>query len=1749
MGTRAPADPPGKPAAPLRRPAAASPAAPPPLAAKRPAPKAAFVEEEDIVASSGVAALSSPAPATTAPATSTQGGASAPQTTTQGQPSSEDPKAPEGAAAPRPLAKDNEPKLSFDAADEPELAVEAQDDKADEPKLSFDAADEPELAVEADEPELSVEAEDDEPELAVEAEDNEPELSFEAEEAEDDEPELSFDADEDDEPELSFDADEDDEPELTFDADEADEPELSFDADEDDERELAETDELSSETQADHGAVAARRTVSYRKPRKENYAFIGSGRETLRRRLTLLETLSERREGAQKTSLLLSAAELAEQLGAADEASAFYARAREATPNDVMVIRALRRQAVSRSDWTEVASLLEEETQLPLAEVDLAAALLLLAEVQHHHLGDRDAAILSLRQAAALPDNEHRAVCLLLLGNMLAQDTAPDTEETQLRAANAWHDPQAKSVLQRRAALRAEREGRPAASIEEPDGLFALIAARSAKNPEQIAGAFAQLSGELHSPLLKEAFARSAAVFAPALDVAGSPEPKRSATLLHRARTTEGAPRRAALEAFVDATPGAARSAALVELAEALGAVQAWEEADTALRNAALADESLALVPVIREILARRAGDTGRLARVVETEDAAGGHIEAAAKLVAANANLDDEAQRVAAAAEAGEHPLCADMLRLDIAAEQGHRDDVNAALRRIAEHQDGPRRLSALLALSRRLPEGEADAVLQQLLEAASPDEGSVARRNLARKSTASVHWRDEADATLGSRAALALMLCAGDTPSEADLDEMLSIDPNFAPARWALEAQAADPVAFWHQQREMLPGALSKLATLRLLKDAGESDPELAREALEAAPEDEVLRAIAEHFAGREQRAELLATDTSEAPRSRQLRRALALLAKDAPSEASATLRNLEATDTFALWLREQAELAAGDFARLADRRFAAVKEAEASGDEGKKAAALEALASLDLHERDDASAAILTYQSLRQVAPGHLPTLRLLERYYMDQGRDEALAQIETALAKHHPATEDAGAHARLAATLLRGASIADELIVDATRRTLENNKPLDRWLVRRAKDLVDEPQKLALLKAFAEGLEDHPGERAAVLLEAADLAEGLGDAEAATALLEPAAEALPKHPIVHRKRSELLASAAPRQRADAAEKAAGASLVDAHQGAFWYDAGLAWEESGDSAAALEAYQQSAAIDLRRGDLFERMRSLLVAADAPQKLAALTQRRIEAGDDDAQVMLGLQEAFAQLQESLGNRDGARQALRDALAIDPQHIDALRRLAELALEAEDWREATETLIRIARIRQDRDELRWVFFTLGDIYDQHMPDPRRAEAAFRRVLKLVPGDLETHERLASLYAKNNAWPQAIAELTQLTRLERDPDLRRDYGLRLSGAHEAAGDLRSAEQVLDAARRLDPTDLIVLRAMADLYERQNAHAALGMHLGRSITDFRARLEAEYQDETLWVGLVELLHWRKQHDATRLAANAARALGFEHPEFEAGLQPPAGAGVGAFDPQLHERLAAPPLLPVVFEVFRLGHETFEKVLPFESRAWKVSKASRAPQQNLLRELCRNVGLPERQLSLSDAAPNACLVTGKELVVGRRLLENATDGELRFLFLRALKIGQLHLEVTERAEPEALALAIAALVRHYDPNFEAPGFDPKELAAMTKKVGRAIPRRVRDALGPVVVEMAAWPGFDARHLGAAVTAFGNRAALLTTGSVGDALGALSKQVGRPLSPELVSQKPSLNALLQFAISDLHFDLRRQLGADRR
>src|SRR5690606_7494180 len=141
------------------------------------------------------------------------------------------------------------------------------------------------------------------------------------------------------------------------------------------------------------------------------------------------------------------------------------------------------------------------------------------------------------------------------------------------------------------------------------------------------------------------------------------------------------------------------------------------------------------------------------------------------------------------------------------------------------------------------------------------------------------------------------------------------------------------------------------------------------------------------------------------------------------------------------------------------------------------------------------------------------------------------------------------------------------------------------------------------------------------------------------------------------------------------------------------------------------------------------------------------------------------------------------------------------------------------------------------------------------------------------------------------------------------------------------------------------------------------------------------------------------------------------------------------------------------------------------------------------------------------------------------------------------------------PAELLALVGGLVSIYDPRHVIPGAGPALVAEAARRITKNLQRKAQGELGPLVFEMAGRPGFDPARFAMAASEWGNRTALVASGSAPAAIAALAKLSGeRELPPDpsarlaMLQRFPEAASLLAFAISDAHFEARKRAAAPR-
>lgn len=1172
---------------------------------------------------------------------------------------------------------------------------------------------------------------------------------------------------------------------------------------------------------------------------------------------------------------------------------------------------------------------------------------------------------------------------------------------------------------------------------------------------------------------------------------------------------------------------GRESSRRLVALGRLLGTEASDEDLDVAVHAAAGEDGARAVALE----LATRAGRFDEVSNSLATwpggddagSSAQGRDRQLAAALVAERAGQDGRALEAYRAARAADH-ACEPAVRAELALDPNA--DGELLLDELASATTDPVR-GALLRL-------------EAIARASGADEPPVLTRlDAVHKAAPQLPFA----AFLAERAAR----------RTGNLDEVL---------RWIRErrAQSTDP----------LESALDAVREALLVAD---SEPEIASERLAAAhdarPEDVALRELYERLS-----VEPLTDRGSwrEGRAQASVGPAQALLFTEAAYEferagdKDAFLRAAqsaaEAGDTgLGRLALERAEVEAGSAARLADELLTRARETE---DARERREAYERLADLDAVGRGDPASAVLWHRAILEGDPLHMPSLRYVEHAYVEGGRDQELEPIASQIARALAGSGggECAAHAELAVRLrLRGgADDAWESTRDMAELAAAQTEP-PLWALRlvnaHARAAHDSERILMTTLALVPKT-GRPAELAALHVRAGDAAARQDNPDLARGLLERAVKEDPGDVVawgmlaLSRQRSKDLRGAA-----EAGESLARTSAVARHQLLAWHDAAHMWlDELSDADRGVACLEQAAAIDVAYDDVFARLSALYSKRGAREELAALLAKRIAiVTSPEEKVELEVERGRALM--DIGDPAGARVALKAALAEKPDHVAALGAYADLSAAAKEWDEAEQAWVRLARSVPAPEEQREVYRKLGELYAVHAVNLSRAEVAFKEVLKRAPGDVASMERLVDVYARQNDAPKAIEMQQQLASMTTDPGEKRARAVRLAAIYDdVARDARKAEQTLEAARREAPTDVGILRALAEFYTKHKQMPAVNILLDRAATDARRALVAGRFATSAFEVLKTVYELRARKDAARVVGATLAAF-----EARPSPTPVQGGDTRAGDPRLDDLLAPELLTPALRALLARTGDAIDAATPLDLRALQAAQlpASAGALGQLIAQLSHQMGVGPVQVLVSPKLGMSCVPVASSppmIVLGEGLLSVKSEPARVFLLTRAIKLVQAHASAIVRTPAADMGVLMAAWLQLFNPQWRPDGFNAAALADASRRLKAGLPRQLPPDVGVIALEVAGSVGTHGAALGAATIAWANHVALLSVGDPSAAFDGIAWSLGsKDGAPGAAADRATwatrtseAKDLIAFSVTDAYAEARARLGLDK-
>ncbi|MET0591268.1 MAG: hypothetical protein ABW133_01115, partial [Polyangiaceae bacterium] len=1067
---------------------------------------------------------------------------------------------------------------------------------------------------------------------------------------------------------------------------------------------------------------------------------------------------------------LLIASELYACTGDEPRANALAVEARELAPNHPLAHRQARATLVRSGDWQGVTQALQGESRSATTPEARVHDAFFASEIARVALGDKELASKRLEQAIRAQPNDVRAYLNRLAGAIgdgeaLPKIKWPEIEELQplvdaCTTLQRWRGTDDKDAPLGNAVDALIRARAALASRDAVGTLRALDALGTMAGLTESAGWLGAAIALAHPSNEADAASRLGKLASGAL-----PKMAQHALVAENLRKGDKAATVTALERAPEeifspidrAIVGALSGADLSTLGQWLTPLDGdvtWANLATAIR-AALGD-----VPVLSG-----EGDAA------PSEDANGNGVLRLARQLGAKAGPESLTLALQGLSESSPAAPVAGLLSTELDLQTGRIDTVAEWLSKTGrEASDETQRDHALIAgLLFELAQNPIRA--RELYEAArhADAKSEAAVRSELAVSPSEERGRLLVNHALGledarSGALLLLEAAHGDTGGDADsytrlLKQAHERAPNLPFAAWLAERRARargefDVIVDWLRERQKASDDTTEQAydfvrEALLIADSNlEGAKELLEQASRARPHDLALRELFERLSPEPpgDKAGFWAERAAAAQGAERAR--LALFAslefeRNGDFDKAAELAQLSygaEDNALARLAAERNEARSGRATNLAERLM---EQARGAPEAENRIEAYQRLAELDIQSRGDVASAVMWHKSILEERASFLPSLNKLEQWFISEGREDELAAIAAEIAKV-AAPPEATAHAHLAARVASRngpwQSCADFVKIAFAQQ----EPPL--WSIRAMESvsgLADDAQgELAASQRLADQT-TRPLEVATLTLRAAEAASRAGEHTQARDLLLNAAQAHPTHLVVHRALGELGEKMSDwTSAAEAWEAVATLSGVPEHQLEANYRAAILWlDQVKDAVRGRTALEAAAQIDVTYLDTFPRLQAIYVAVSDREALAALLENRL-AGVRDPAERIELEVVRGRTLAEIGDSESAKRALAFALESNPDHAEALAVFADVSGRENDWASAEQALIRLVRLVPDSARQAAIYTRLGELYDERLPNPERAELAYREVLRRVPGDTAAQERLVDVYRR-----------------------------------------------------------------------------------------------------------------------------------------------------------------------------------------------------------------------------------------------------------------------------------------------------------------------------------------------------------------------------------------------------------------------
>lgn len=224
--------------------------------------------------------------------------------------------------------------------------------------------------------------------------------------------------------------------------------------------------------------------------------------------------------------------------------------------------------------------------------------------------------------------------------------------------------------------------------------------------------------------------------------------------------------------------------------------------------------------------------------------------------------------------------------------------------------------------------------------------------------------------------------------------------------------------------------------------------------------------------------------------------------------------------------------------------------------------------------------------------------------------------------------------------------------------------------------------------------------------------------------------------------------------------------------------------------------------------------------------ERIAGLTQRwnevlhvanqsLQEVGADDVASRNAICLKCARWYAREGHPEYAIPFLQQVLTIDPLNLPAMKQMADLYQQTQQWPVYAQILRKLSDMTEDAHERAEVCVRLGALQEEQFHSPEQAIKLYREALEAVPSQLDALKALERMYRNRSEWADLIEILKRKVSAIEDPEQAVAAKLELAEAYEDR--VSDKTQAIEQYRRVLESasdSLQALKGLERLYAQQ-----------------------------------------------------------------------------------------------------------------------------------------------------------------------------------------------------------------------------------------------------------------------------------------------------------------------------------------------